>query len=184
MWRTGVGVDRHGNLMFVAAEGQTVVSIAKLLRHIGAVRAMELDINPDWHTLITYTHRRGLAPEGWSSPSPNQSADRYLGARRPWTSSPSIVVCPVRSRIRCGSGARGSVRTTLYLAADAHSVPLAHHGSVRGDHHPGGPHHLRGVRGRPQGRKDGPFSQKTIENGFNAHVALGYMIVLVDARGS
>ena len=32
VWRTGVGIDRHGNLMFVAAEGQTVISIAKLLR--------------------------------------------------------------------------------------------------------------------------------------------------------
>ena len=77
VWRTGVGIDRHGNLMFVAAEGQTVISIAKLLRHIGAVRAMELDINPDWHTLITYTHRRGLHPR-MVEPQPNQSADRYL----------------------------------------------------------------------------------------------------------
>jgi hypothetical protein len=78
VWRTGVGIDRHGNLIFVAAEGQTVISIAKLLRHIGAVRAMELDINPDWHTLITYTHHRhGLIPK-MVEPQPNQSRDRYL----------------------------------------------------------------------------------------------------------
>ena len=77
VWRTGVGIDRRGNLMFVAAEGQTVISIAKLLRHIGAVRAMEFDINPDWHTLITYTHHRGLVPR-MVEPQPNQSADRYL----------------------------------------------------------------------------------------------------------
>jgi hypothetical protein len=77
VWRTGVGIDRRGNLMFVAAEGQTVISIAKLLRHIGAVRAMELDINPDWHTLITYTHHRRLVPK-MVEPQPNQSADRYL----------------------------------------------------------------------------------------------------------
>ena len=77
VWRTGVGIDRRGNLMFVAAEGQTVISIAKLLRHIGAVRAMELDINPDWHTLITYTHGHGLDPR-MVEPQPNQSADRYL----------------------------------------------------------------------------------------------------------
>ena len=77
VWRTGAGVDRHGNLIFMAAEGQTVISIAKALRHAGAVRAMELDINPDWHTLITYTHHGGLTPK-MVEPQPNQSTDRYL----------------------------------------------------------------------------------------------------------
>jgi hypothetical protein len=77
VWRTGVGIDRRGNLIFVAAEGQTVISIAKILQHIGAVRAMEFDINPDWHTLITYTHHNGLIPR-MVEPQPNQSPDRYL----------------------------------------------------------------------------------------------------------
>jgi hypothetical protein len=77
VWRTGVGIDRRGNLIFVAAEGQTVISIAKILQHVGAVRAMEFDINPDWHTLITYTHHNGLIPR-MVEPQPNQSADRYL----------------------------------------------------------------------------------------------------------
>ncbi len=77
VWRTGAGVDREGNLIFVAAEGQTVISIAKTLRHAGAVRAMELDINPDWHTLITYRHDPGLVPK-MVEPQPNQPADRYL----------------------------------------------------------------------------------------------------------
>jgi len=79
VWRTGLGIDRRGNLIFVAAEGQTVISIAKILRHVGAVRAMELDINPDWHTLITYTHRTRLIPR-MVEPQPNQSPDRYLVA--------------------------------------------------------------------------------------------------------
>jgi hypothetical protein len=77
VWRTGVGIDRRGNLMFVAAEGQTVISIAKVLQHIGAVRAMEFDINPDWHTLITYTHDQGLVSK-MVEPQPHQSSDRYL----------------------------------------------------------------------------------------------------------
>jgi phosphodiester glycosidase len=77
VWRTGVGIDRRGNLMFVAAEGQTVISIAKILQHIGAVRAMEFDINPDWHTLITYTHHGRLIPR-MVEPQPNQSPDRYM----------------------------------------------------------------------------------------------------------
>jgi len=77
VWRTGLGIDRRGNLIFVAAEGQTVISIAKILRHVGAVRAMELDINPDWHTLITYTHQPRLLPK-MVEPQPHQSAERYL----------------------------------------------------------------------------------------------------------
>jgi hypothetical protein len=79
VWRTAVGIDRRGNLIFVAAEGQTVISIAKVLQHVGAVRAMELDINPDWHTLITYTHNHGLTTK-MVEPQPNESADRYLVA--------------------------------------------------------------------------------------------------------
>ena len=71
------GIDRRGNLIFVAAEGQTVISIAKALQHIGAVRAMEFDINPDWHTLISYTHHGGLAPK-MVEPQPKESPERYL----------------------------------------------------------------------------------------------------------
>jgi hypothetical protein len=77
VWRTAVGIDRRGNLIFVAAEGQTVISIAKALQHIGAVRAMEFDINPDWHTLISYTHHGGLVPK-MVEPQPKESPERYL----------------------------------------------------------------------------------------------------------
>ena len=77
VWRSGVGIDRRGNLIYVAADDQTVITIAKILQHVGAVRAMEFDINPDWHTLITYTHDRGLVPK-LVEPQPNQSPNRYL----------------------------------------------------------------------------------------------------------
>jgi hypothetical protein len=77
VWRTGVGVDRRGNLIFVAAEGQTVISIAKILQHVGAVRAMEFDINAEWHTLVTYTHENRLIPR-LVEPQSQQSPERYL----------------------------------------------------------------------------------------------------------
>ena len=77
VWRTGVGVDRRGNLIFVAADAQTVISLARVLQHAGAVRAMQFDINPYWHTLITYRHRQGLVPT-MVEPQPNHSAQRYL----------------------------------------------------------------------------------------------------------
>jgi hypothetical protein len=75
--RTGVGIDSHGNLVFVVVSDATVVSLAQVLQHVGAVRAMELDINPYWHTLITYSHQHGLSPH-MVEPQPQQSADRYL----------------------------------------------------------------------------------------------------------
>lgn len=77
VWRTGVGIDRRGNLMFVAADNQTVETLARLMQHIGAVRAMQFDINAFWHTLITYTHKSGLHPK-LVEPQANHTAYRYL----------------------------------------------------------------------------------------------------------
>jgi hypothetical protein len=78
VWRSGVGIDRRGNLFYVAANDQTVITLAKILKHIGAVKAMEFDINPEWHTLITYSHGpNGLVPK-LVEPQPQQSPHRYL----------------------------------------------------------------------------------------------------------
>jgi hypothetical protein len=54
-----------------------VITLAKILQHVGAVRAMELDINPEWHTLVTYTHNPDLIAT-MVGPNPMQSAHRYL----------------------------------------------------------------------------------------------------------
>ncbi len=78
VWRTGVGIDKNGNLIFVAANDQTVITLAKILQHVGAVRAMEFDINPEWHTLITYTHSGGTLHPTMVEPQPMQSPNRYL----------------------------------------------------------------------------------------------------------
>jgi len=75
--RTAVGVDAHGNVMFVVASEATVISLAQILQHIGAVRGMEFDINPEWHTLITYSHHHGLGPT-MVEPQDQQSPNRYL----------------------------------------------------------------------------------------------------------
>jgi hypothetical protein len=78
VWRSGVGIDRRGNLFYVAANDQTVITLAKILQHAGAVKAMEFDINPEWHTLITYSHgANGLVPK-LVEPQPQQSNHRYL----------------------------------------------------------------------------------------------------------
>jgi hypothetical protein len=77
VWRTGAGVDRRGNLIFAAADAQTVITLARILQRAGAVRAMQLDINPEWPTLITYTHRGWLDPVK-VVPNYQQPATRYL----------------------------------------------------------------------------------------------------------
>ena len=77
VWRTGAGIDRHGNLIYAAADYQTVITLARILQRAGAVRAMELDINPEWPTLITYRHRHGLVPTR-VVPNYQQPPTRYL----------------------------------------------------------------------------------------------------------
>jgi hypothetical protein len=76
VWRSGLGIDRHGNLIYAAADYQTVSSLAAILIHAGAVRALELDINPSWPTLITYTHHPKLAATKLFPTS--HPASRYL----------------------------------------------------------------------------------------------------------
>jgi hypothetical protein len=77
VWRTGAGIDRHGNLIYAAADYQTVSTLAKILQRAGAVRAMQLDINPEWPTLITYAHHGSLDPIK-VVPNYQQPATRYL----------------------------------------------------------------------------------------------------------
>ena len=75
VWRSAVGIDRHGNLIYAAAPDQTVASLAKILQHAGAVRAMELDINAYWPSFITY---------------------RFPGAGHPSNLLPGMVRSPLR----------------------------------------------------------------------------------------
>jgi Phosphodiester glycosidase len=77
VWRTGVGIDRRGNLIYAAANDQTVTTLARILQRAGAVRAMQFDINPEWPSLIAYRHHRGLRPLK-IVPNVMQPATRYL----------------------------------------------------------------------------------------------------------
>jgi hypothetical protein len=77
VWRSGIGVDRHGNLIFAAANDQTVRSLASTLLHAGAIRAMELDINSYWVNFITYGAPGAHHPVNLL-PDMVRSASRYL----------------------------------------------------------------------------------------------------------
>jgi hypothetical protein len=77
VWRSGLGVDHNGNLLYLAAPNQTAPSLASALVHAGAVRAIELDINPAWPILTTFG-RPGARRPSLFVPNPNQTATRFL----------------------------------------------------------------------------------------------------------
>jgi hypothetical protein len=77
VWRSGIGVDRRGNLIYAAANDQTAATLADILIHAGAVRAMEMDINAEWPSLITYG-RGGVGNATKVVPNGQQSVGRYL----------------------------------------------------------------------------------------------------------
>ena len=77
MWRTGAGIDRHGNLIYVAADYQTVTTLARILQRAGAVRAMELDIHKGMVTFNLFTHDPGIVGHKLLADMP-KPAERYL----------------------------------------------------------------------------------------------------------
>ncbi|HLI60580.1 MAG TPA: phosphodiester glycosidase family protein [Solirubrobacteraceae bacterium] len=77
VWRSGLGIDRHGNLIYAAADYLTVQSLAEILKHAGAVRAMQLDINAYWPSFITYRYPGARDPANLL-PDMQRSPYRYL----------------------------------------------------------------------------------------------------------
>lgn len=77
VWRSGLGIDRRGNLIYAAANYQTVESLAKVLQRAGAVRALELDINEDWTSFISY-RRPGAREPSNLLPEMFRPDTRYL----------------------------------------------------------------------------------------------------------
>lgn len=79
VWRSAVGVRQDGSVVFVAGAALSVRTLAALVHDAGAVRAMELDINPDWTNFITYTHpRRGVAVPHMLTKDEKPNPYRYL----------------------------------------------------------------------------------------------------------
>ncbi len=65
-WRTGLGITANGALVYAAAPSLDPLQLAELLVRAGAVRGMQLDINPSWPDFVTY-HPPG--PRGLAGPS-------------------------------------------------------------------------------------------------------------------
>jgi Phosphodiester glycosidase len=78
-WRTGLGVDARGDLVYVAASGLTSAGLAQLLVQAGARRGMELDINPAWPVYNTYTGPDAAGPI-LNIPNSEQVPTKFLTA--------------------------------------------------------------------------------------------------------
>lgn len=76
--RSGVGMTANGDIVYVGGSQLSVYTLAKLLKAAGAVYGMELDINPDWTSFMTYNGLQNpqhpAAQKLWEF---NQPADRY-----------------------------------------------------------------------------------------------------------
>ena len=77
VWRTGIGIDRFGNLIYVAAPSQIPATLARIFVQLGCVRAMQLDINPAWPIFVNYGGPRAAQPSLFV-PNSGQVPDRFL----------------------------------------------------------------------------------------------------------
>jgi hypothetical protein len=80
-WRSGVGITAAGDLVYASGRTLTPFQLALILRQAGAVRAMQLDINTQWISSITYTSS-AAGVSGPATPhvlnSPYYSATHYI----------------------------------------------------------------------------------------------------------
>ena len=65
-WRSGAGVTADGALVYVTGPALDPLQIARLLVRAGAVRGMELDINPYWDVFVSYDPP---SPNGLAAPA-------------------------------------------------------------------------------------------------------------------
>ncbi|MDQ2724614.1 MAG: phosphodiester glycosidase family protein [Actinomycetota bacterium] len=78
--RSGLGVTASGALVYVAGPALTAETLAESLQRAGAVRAMALDLNPEWVTFNFFNHTdaTGVPTASKLYPSMRRPADRYL----------------------------------------------------------------------------------------------------------
>jgi hypothetical protein len=71
-WRSGAGLTADGALVYSSGPDLTPLQLAQILVRAGAVRGMELDINPNWPVFATYNPS---TPNGLAGPSNGSSLE-------------------------------------------------------------------------------------------------------------
>ena len=89
-WRSALGVDGAGRLLYIAGPGLDPANLASAAIAAGAIRAMELDINPAFVLFSTFadgpTRPGGPSGPSWCrpwSPRPPGSSPRWRGTSSP-----------------------------------------------------------------------------------------------------
>ncbi|HSS09107.1 MAG TPA: phosphodiester glycosidase family protein, partial [Acidimicrobiales bacterium] len=85
VWRSAVGVTADGALLFAGGNNLTIVTLAGVMARAGAVRAMELDINPGWVHFNTFGPPAAGQPPSVPSvaylvPGMGEPINRYVGS--------------------------------------------------------------------------------------------------------
>jgi hypothetical protein len=98
--RSALGEDAAGNLLFAASMHSLPLDVGTALLRAGAVRAMELDINPEWVQLDSTPHPGGVLVAG--IPNQNRPGDQYsLGWTRDFV---TVLAAPTTSaRVAAGT---------------------------------------------------------------------------------
>jgi len=79
-WRSGLGVDAKGDVIYVAGQHLTLVTLARAMSQAGVQRGIELDIHPHMVSFNIERHTAaGLRPVHLLS-SMDEPTDRYLQA--------------------------------------------------------------------------------------------------------
>jgi hypothetical protein len=82
VWRSGVGVTKAGDIVYAGGPAMSVGTLANVLQRAGAERAMELDINTDWVSFMTYN-----ATGDPMNPTPQKLVDFFRPANRYFSAS-------------------------------------------------------------------------------------------------
>ncbi len=78
VWRSGIGITKSGDLVYVMGDALSVSSLADILHRAGAVTAMQLDINRAWTSFMYYKHPTSTTVQPHKMGTFNRPVGRYL----------------------------------------------------------------------------------------------------------
>jgi hypothetical protein len=78
VWRSGIGVTAAGDFVYVCGNALSAATLAKLLKDAGAVRAMQLDINPQWISYMWYLPNANGTLSPFKAALFDRPANRYF----------------------------------------------------------------------------------------------------------
>lgn len=78
VWRSGIGITASGDFLYVAGDALSAQSLANILKNAGAIRAMQLDINPEWISFMYYLTNANNKLQPYKPMYFDRHANRYF----------------------------------------------------------------------------------------------------------